>query len=401
MQNHELPTAEIAELLDRDTAEVEAIIRAWVTDREQRQRSLVPDLRLLANLSGLSTASVSNYLRHKQGSVSRHNAQRLASLIDQVGYVPSSAAQSLRGRETNAIGVGVPLTSVSPEFYLQILGGIKQEADLLGYQPFIFDVTTEAAREEFFGDMPFLGIVDGLIAVGLYIEESRLRILNRHNIPVVAVNNRLLHPPVIANVLPTDEYALRQLIDQHLIKHHGYRRLALVTLGTSNPLKMGESDLNDWSRIGRINAYKQALSANEIDFDPGLVFEVNEHSYSEGYRVFESISALCCTDAAEDQIEVVVCTSDALAAGILTAARRQNLTIPVTGFDNLPLAELLDITTVDQRASEIGRVAFRQICNALSYHRRKGHFPVLEEQELAMHAVIRSSCGCLPQTTAI
>jgi DNA-binding LacI/PurR family transcriptional regulator len=311
-----------------------------------------------------------------------------------VGYVPSSAAQSLRGRQSHMIGVAVPLSSISPDFYLQILSGIKKEAEILGYRSMIFDVTTEEARVEYFAKMPFLGIVDGLIAIGLHIDERRLRILEQQRLPVVIVHNRLEQSPVVANVLPASERALRDLIDQHLIRQHGYRRLALVTLSSSNPLKMGKADRPDWTRVARIQAYKDALRANEMPFDEKLVFEVSEHSFAEGYRIFREIQRMNQSMDVDDQIEVVICTSDTLAAAVLTAVRRHELDMAVTGFDNLPLAELLDITTVEQRAGEVGRLAFRHLYNALVYERREGSFPAFEEEGVDMQVVIRCSCGC-------
>jgi len=94
------------------------------------------------------------------------------------------------------------------------------------------------------------------------------------------------------------------------------------------------------------------------------------------------------------QVEAVVCTSDTLAAAVLTEVRRNGLEMAVTGFDNLPLAELLDITTVEQRAGDVGRQAFRHLYNALVFDRRTGTFPALEEEGIGMQVVIRCSCGC-------
>ena len=394
MHTLDLPYAEIAELFDRNPDVVEEAGQQWLAGRQKRNRPLVPDIRLLASLSDFSIASVSNFMRGKQGSVSETNAQRLAQLVDMVGYVPSSAAQSLRGRQTYMIGVAVPLSSISPDFYLQILSGIKREAEILGYGSMIFDVTTEEARDEFFAKMPFLGIVDGLIVIGLHIDEKPLRILEQQRVPVAVVHNRMEQPPVVANVLPASERALRNLIDQHLIRQHGYRRLALITLSTSNPLKMGEVDRPDWTRTARIRAYEEALRANEIAIDEKLIFEVAEHSFAEGYRVFQEIEQMNEALDAEDQIEVVVCTSDTLAAAVLTAVRRNGLEMAVTGFDDLPLAELLDITTVEQRAGDVGRLAFRHLYNALVFNRRTGSFPAFEKEDVDMHVVIRCSCGC-------
>lgn len=394
VKDNELPIEEIAELYDRDPLEIEAAYEEWFDLRRGRQRTTAPDMRLLASLSGLSTTSVSNFLRNKAGSLSEKNARRLASLIEIVGYVPSSAAQSLRGHQTNVIGVALPLSSISPDFYLEILSGIKHEADILGYQHFIFNVTTEEARDEFFGTMPFLGIVDGLIVVGLHIGESRLRILERHNLPISAIHNYIASPPVISNIFAQDENPLNELIDRHLIKHHGYRRLALVTLGTSNPLKLGDANREDFSRLGRIRAYADALRANEIEWDPEIVFEVGAHSFAEGYRVFDQIMRKNDELPFERRIEAIVCTSDTLAAGILRGANRNGMSLPVTGFDDLPVAELLDITTVDQRARDVGRLTFRHLYNALSYYKRKGEFPPFVEEGINMQVIIRKSCGC-------
>jgi LacI family transcriptional regulator len=348
----------------------------------------------LASLSGLSTASVSNHLRNKPGSLSEQKGQRLGKLIELLGYVPSSAAQSLRGRHTNAIGIAVPLSTVSPIYHLEVLSGIKREADLLGYQQFIFDVTTVEARDEFFGNMPFLGIVDGLIAIGLYIDQARLRILDRHQLPVAAINNILTDPPVVGNVLSPDAQALQELIDRHLIREHGYRRIAFVGLELTNPLKMGDPERGDWIRTGRATAYRQALQDKGIAYDERLVFHATGHTFEEGYRAYERINQLNNSLAPDERIEAVVCTSDTLAAAVMAAGRRNGMELPVTGFDNLSLAELLGITTVDQRAKDVGRLAFRHLYNAMAYQKRKGTLPEPVSEGIPTTPVIRSSCGC-------
>lgn len=394
MSNEEIPVQDIADLLEREPEEIRLIYEEWLTSRKGRRDPLIPDIKLLASLTGLSTASVSNHLRNKPGSLSESKARRLSQLIELVGYVPSSAAQSLRGRHSNAIGIVVPLSTVSPGFHLEVLTGIKHEADLLGYQQFIFDVTTIEARDEFFGSMPFLGIVDGLIAIGLYIDASRLRILNRHRLPVAAINNLLTDPPVVGNVLSPDARAMQDLIDRHLIKQHGYRRIALVGLELANPLKMGDPERGDWIRTGRAKAYREALLLNGIDYDERLVIRAAGHTFEEGYRAYERIRKLNESLPADERIEAVVCTSDTLAAAVLAAGRRNGAQLPVTGFDNLPLAELLDITTIDQRAKDVGRLAFRHLYNAMSYQKRKGELPEPVSEGIPTTPVIRSSCGC-------
>lgn len=394
MWTNNLTLAEIARLFDRELAQVESAYEAWLASKQGRRSPVKPDNRLLASLSGLSPASISNFVQNKPGSLSEENRRRLSRLVELVGYVPSRAAQNLRSHRRNTIGIVLPLTSVSPAFYLEVLTGIKQKAAFFGFQRLIYDVTTIEEREAFFRDMPFLDAVDGLIVVSLYVGESQLRILERHQLPIVMVHNRLSQPPVVANLLDDDESELQRLIEGHLIGHHGYRRLALVTLETSNPLKMGDMERGDWNRIARKNAYHQALRANGLPSDEN-VFTVKEHSYEAGCEVFEQIQRKNAQLAPDERIQAVVCLSDTLAHALRICARKAEVPLPVTGYDNLALAGLDDITTVDQKAQQVGASAFQHLHNALEYQARAGALPWPPvEEAIGMQAVIRTSCGC-------
>ena len=385
---------EIAQLFGRTPEEVERAYEDWLASRRGRRQPVRPDNKLLARLSGLSTTSISNFVQNKPGSLSEENRERLSRLVEIVGYVPSRAAQSLRSHRHNTVGVVLPLSSVSPVFYLEVLKGVKERASFFGFQRLIYDVTTMEERDDFFDDMPFLDVVDGLVVVGLFITESQLSIMERHQLPIAVVHNRLSHSPVVANILDVDESKLRDLIDQHLIRHHGYRRLALVTLDTSNPLKMGDTAQGDWNRVARKRAYQEALRTNGMDPDE-LVFTVNEHSFEAGCNVFEQIRQKNASLPPDERIQAVVCLSDTLAAAILTRARQAAIAIAVTGYDNLDIAGLHDITTVDQKARQVGALAFQHLFNALEYRGRTDTLPWPPvEEAIGMEAVIRTSCGC-------
>jgi DNA-binding LacI/PurR family transcriptional regulator len=394
MWTENLPIKEIAQLFGRDPKKVESAYEGWLASRRGRRQPVKPDNKLLALLSGLSTTSISNFVQNKPGSLSEENWQRLSKLVDIVGYVPSRAAQSLRSRRHNTVGVVLPLSSVSPVFYLEVLKGIKERASFFGFRRLIYDVTTPEERDDFFSDMPFLDVVDGLVVVGLFIHESELRIMERHQLPIAAVHNRLFQPPVVANILDVDESQLRTLIDQHLIKHHGYRRLALVTLDTSNPLKMGETTQGDWNRVARKKAYQDALRMNGLPSDE-LVFTVKEHSFEAGRNVFEQIRQKNSLLSPDERVKAVVCLSDTLAAAVLSCARQAGIGIAVTGYDNLSIADLYGITTIDQKARLVGALAFQHLFNALEYQERTGTLPwPPAEEAIGMEAVIRTSCGC-------
>src|SRR5271155_2528340 len=87
----------------------------------------------VARLAGVSTATVSRVV-HGQDRVRDSTRARVRDIIDQLGYVPDGAAQSLSRRQKNVIGlVGVErmaphqydIESMSLLFYDEILRGVE------------------------------------------------------------------------------------------------------------------------------------------------------------------------------------------------------------------------------------------------------------------------------------
>ena len=390
----EYPINEIAEVLGQDPERVRVVIDDWGATKGQSIRSAIPDGKLLASLSGLSTTSISNFVAGRHERLSPGNVEALSKLASLVGYIPSRAAQSLRNLSHDTVAIALPLTSVSPSFYVEILAGIKQEARALGYHYMIFDITTIEERESFFDTMPFLGMVDGLLSVGLELPDACLDILEKRRLPVVSVHSPLSRPPVVSDITTPGEKAFVELVDSHLIKHHGYRNLALVKLASENRLgtkaRPGEEDSE------RVSAFRQALHNNGITLDPESIFQVEEHSVDEGTRVFEQIREANQSRDASDRIEAIVCTSDVLAATIYSRSGQSGIAMPVTGFDNLSISELLDITTIDQRPRELGSLAFRRFFESATIKARRGALPAPTTDSIDMRVVIRRSCGCTP-----
>ncbi len=87
----------------------------------------------VARLAGVSTATVSRVL-HGQDRVRDSTRARVREVIDQLGYVPDSAAQSLSRRQKSVIGLvcverlaphQYDIESMSLLFYDEILRGVE------------------------------------------------------------------------------------------------------------------------------------------------------------------------------------------------------------------------------------------------------------------------------------
>jgi LacI family transcriptional regulator len=72
--------------------------------------------------------------------------------------------------------------------------------------------------------------------------------------------------------------------------------------------------------------------------------------------------------------EAIFASSDIQAVGVLKAARQRGVEVPgdlaVIGFDNLDVADYMELTTIDQSLDESGRAAVELLMRRLVDHAR-------------------------------
>jgi LacI family transcriptional regulator len=133
----------------------------------------------------------------------------------------------------------------------------------------------------------------------------------------------------------------------------------------------------------RIAGYRKALAAHGVPHDPDLEVDGTFERY-EGYRMTtERLGA-----GAPDFTAIFAC-NDQIAAGARQALIEGGLSVPedvsLVGFDDLPPAMDIDLTTVYQPHEELGRTAVRL---ALEHAENGGPPP---RTVLGTHLVIRGS----------
>lgn len=110
----------------------------------------------------------------------------------------------------------------------------------------------------------------------------------------------------------------------------------------------------------REQAYRDFLKKYSMPYNSDYVFEQCLY-LEDGDRVIQGISQM------EDPPTALLVTSDQVAAGIVTIARQQNISIPdelaLIGFDNHPIAKMMDITTMEIPLVDVGRKLFQQAIN--------------------------------------
>jgi len=350
----------------------------------------------VARHAGVSIATVSRVL-HGQESVRENTRARVRSAIDELGYVPDGAAQSLARNRKDVIGlVAVEHTGMKPDqydiesmsllFYDEVMRGVElriRERTLSLLITFLREEDTMSATVQ--EDEPvhsrllaLSGKVDGLlIGEGILAPMVLAKLAKR--LPLVVVAGDTSQRGV--DVVSADNWSGAIALMEHLIAGHGRRRLFHIDGPATAP--------DAQERRAAMHAVIAAHPGTELVGSFSGLFSVL--SGRDG--------AAAMLDAGGELPDALVCANDQMAIGALRALAARGIRVPgdiaVVGFDDIFPASLCDppLTTVHQPIRKLGEVACDRLTERIAE-------PTLrpKQQLLPTELVLRSSCGCPPGT---
>ncbi|NUU17789.1 LacI family DNA-binding transcriptional regulator [Cellulomonas humilata] len=293
----------------------------------------------LAERAGVSMASVSRALSGAPG-VSEATRTRIRTLAQDLSYTVSPDAARLARGSNGRIAVVTP--DVAHWFYASMLDGIvtalhDSELDVL-----LYEVQEERERRRFFDELPARRQVDALVLIALPISDDERSRLDLMGVPVVMAGGTLGDHPHVR----IDDAAAAHQAAAHLVGV-GHERIAMINA-------TGHWTLEYAAPSERLHGFTRALHDAALPLDPELV--VTERWGSGGGA--EAMSRLLGLSRPPT---AVVAFSDEMAFGALRTLRRAALRVPqdmsVVGIDDHSVADMLDLTTVQQPVVEQGRVA--------------------------------------------
>ena len=300
-------------------------------------------IRDVARRAQVSVASVSRALNGLD-NVSDETRERVLAAAGALGYIPHAGARSLSLARTNAIGVVLP--DVHGEFFSEILRGMDSAASKRGYllllsnmhgggpQP---DAVLRAMR----------GRVDGLLVMAPHLDRATLEKALPAKTPVVLINA----PADVRHHsnLRLDNAAGIEAVVAHLVGL-GRRRIAYV----GGP----ESNLDARERAAAFrNAMQRLAPGEEVIMLPGDFTEE-----AGGEAILRLLTEGIRFDA-------LVAANDMMAVGALLALKAAGRQVPadvaVAGFDDVPIARHVGLTTVKARVAEFGARAVNHLLDRL------------------------------------
>jgi LacI family kdg operon repressor len=304
----------------------------------------------VARRAGVSKATVSRFLNHRETLLSTEIARRVEIAVSDLRYVPSPMAQALKRGRSRLIGLVV--ADITNPYSVAVLRGAEQACRDAGYLVMLFNLGNESQRES-------VGIralssyqVEGFILNTMGHDAGAVVETARQGKPVVLVDR--LHQGLDVDFVSLDNRHAISLCARHLLDA-GYRDLLMVTepLGTVS------------SRAERSVAFQSFIAAR-ADKVEGRIFEsdtVNSQALVQALRALRARAGKALPAIISNNAVVTL----RIVAAIAQLGWALGSDIGLIGIDETEWAPYVGpgISTVSQPTDELGRLAAQCVIERL------------------------------------
>lgn len=303
-------------------------------------RKKKPTIYDVAERSGVSISTISRVL-NAPDKVNSKTHKRVMDAIDHLGFVPKAEARARALRNTNRIGVLTPFFT-APSF-VQRLRGVASALSRANYELVIYPVDSVEHLQGYIFSIPIMQNIDGLIVMSLAIDDKEAGRLHDNGMETVLIEYS--HPQL--NSIVINDFQGGRMVAEHLVKK-GHSRLAF--LGDIEP----PESYAIHPVKSRLLGFKEYLEGAGIALSKQ---SIGSCSYD---RAETTIAARTLLSLPKRPTAIFV-ASDMQALTVMKVARQMSLRIPddlaVVGFDDIDVAEDVDLTTIRQHLDESGRLA--------------------------------------------
>jgi LacI family transcriptional regulator len=332
-----------------------------------RSRRSVPALIDVARKAGVGAGTVSRVINGGH-NVSAKTLAVVRAAIQELGYVPSHAARTLKGARTKTIGLIVP--SVANPFFSSAADAIQKVASAHGCLVLLAASENDPSKEKELVTTFIQRRIDGLIFVPS--DAAHVDILENAGFPAVCFDQPI-NGGSIATVL-ADNYGGARIATEHLVAH-GYKRILCI----------GE-DPKLFTSQERFRAHRDVISAAGLPY----LFEPNVRDFASAEAAV--IAHLNCPKP----IDAVFSTKNSTTLYVYYILRKLGCRIPdsvaLIGYDDFQLADALEpaISVIRQPVQEIATRAAKMLFQQMGRVNRHQDSVIVNVQ-----LITRASCGAL------
>lgn len=327
-----------------------------------------PNINDVAEVAGVSIATVSHVINDTR-YVSDEVKEKVKTAIANLGYMPSSIARGLAGKETK--NIGVVFSDISNPFFTELYKGLESILSPEGYHLILANTGEQETNQEKTLQTLISRQIDGLIIAPTGHDSKMLNQIVETGIPIVFIDR---DAPIegVSKVFVENEIAAYQATT-HLIED-GKSRIGII---------LGLPDVSTTQT--RYEGYKNALRAMDIPFREEYV--INGFSkISGGYQAVKKLMKL------KQPPDAILSINNLMTIGALHAIRELGLNCPknvgLLGIDDHHWGDINNppLTVIRQPTFDIGVISAKILLNNRSN-------PKITIKKLKCNLIIRGSCS--------
>ncbi len=312
-----------------------------------------PTIYDVAELSGVSISTISRVL-NSPDKVNSETHKRVMQAIDRLGFVPKAEARARAMQHTGRIGVITPFFT-APSF-VQRLRGVASVLSKSNYELVIYPVDSMGHLQGYISSIPLMRNIDGLIIMSLAIGDQDVQRLIDNGLGTALIEYQ--HPQL--NSIVINDFNGGELAAEHLVKK-GHRTIGFL------------GDIEPPEKIA-IHPVKSRLMGFQKTLNDAGVSLSKSNMRSAPYTQDESRQAAYELLSLPKRPTAIFAASDVQALVLMKVARQLNIKVPddlaVIGFDDIDVAEHVDLTTIRQHLDESGRLAAEILLARISESQR-------------------------------
>ncbi|PFD93465.1 LacI family transcriptional regulator [Bacillus anthracis] len=322
------------------------------------------NIKDIAKMAGVSVTTVSRVL-NDHPYVSEEKRKAVIEIVEKLNYSQNANAVHLSKGKTNIVGVILPY--INHPCFDAMVGGMMEVALAHNYRVLLCQTNYNKKEEMKSLHMLKTKQLDGLIICSRANEWEKIEPYASYGTIVACEDNDISN---ISSVY-TNHSAAFQLGMDYLIEK-GYKKIGYCT-----GRKLGPSSQK------RFDVYKQQLQSIDEEVNEEWIF-TECFTLEDGVKVAHKLKEM------QHFPEALIVAGDEVAIGVMTEAEKLGIQVPedlaIIGFDNQPISQVLQLTTIDQNLNEIGRKAFEMFYRQTSDERSKQ-----EKVEIPYELVERST----------
>ena len=314
----------------------------------------------VARDAGVSVTTVSHVLNQTR-FVSEPVRARVQAAAQQLHYIPSALARSLKNNRTHTIGMIIP--NSSNPYFAEIIRGIEDTCFTAGFNVILCNSDDDPVKQGKYIRVLAEKQVDGLIVLSSGGDDELGEQLRQARMPQVLVDREV--DSSSADLVEVNHDGGGWLATRHLLQL-GHSRIACIT----GPLGLS-------SAAQRLRGFRRAMADAGLAVQEEWVCQ-SDFSAAGGHMAMQNLLA-----AGPRPSAVFVC-NDLMAFGAVSAASAANLVLPrdlsIIGFDDIALAAYCSppLCTVAQPKHRMGAVAVQLLLARIADPARSPHREILE-----------------------